>query len=127
MNLRSRLHLLPLASVLALAACSAADDSTTSGDEQRQTEVDPTLEAAARAMLKVVSKEIDANHLAKYGLSGDLDDQFVQAVKIEYDQEPELLTRRLQTVASMVMFSVPEQKTDASVGRITAFHGMDDA
>jgi hypothetical protein len=60
-------------------------------------------------------------------LHGTLADQFIAAVKPEYAANPELLNARMKTLASMVFFSAPEVKTDESVGKITPFHGMDEA
>ncbi|MBI2894871.1 MAG: hypothetical protein HYY06_15050 [Deltaproteobacteria bacterium] len=82
---------------------------------------------AATANLARVSAEIDDHHLANYRLTGDIAQQFVTAVIIEYYAEPDLLERRLETLASMVFFSAPEVETDAALGRLTPFHGMNDA
>ena len=88
--------------------------------------VSQQLVDAAQANLERVSREIDVQHLNNYGLSGSTADQFVQAVILEYREHPDLLKRRLETLASMVMFSAPEVQTDGSLGRLTPFHGMDD-
>jgi hypothetical protein len=48
-------------------------------------------------------------------------------VKAEYASDPALLTARMKTLASMVFFSAPEVKTDESAGKMTPFHGMDEA
>jgi len=82
---------------------------------------------AARANLERVSREIDTGHLGNYGLGGSTAQQFVDAVIIEYRAHPELLKRRLETLASMVFFSAPEVQTSESLGRLTAFHGMNNA
>ena len=37
------------------------------------------------------------------------------------------MKKRVQTLASMVFFSAPQVTTDDHIGRITPFHGMDDA
>ena len=109
-----------------LAACRAA-----SADSDMATSnlggVDPALEAAARANLDRIAKEIDQSHLANYALPGTGADPFVKALKLEYANEPDQLERRFKVLASMVFFSAPEVATDGAVGRLTPFHGMDDA
>lgn len=108
---------------LAAVGCSAGDDSGSSEADQT---ADAT-EAAAKANLLRVEAEIDKNHMANYGLSGSLADQFIAAVKAEYAGQPELLKARMKTLASMVFFSAPQVKTSETAGKVTPFHGMDDA
>ena len=106
--------------------CIGADIEQTSGAALPEG-VSQQLVDAARANLERVSREIDNGHLANYGLGGSTAQQFVDAVIIEYRAHPVLLKRRLETLASMVFFSAPEVQTSASLGRLTPFHGMDDA
>ena len=94
--------------------------------------ISPELVAAAKARVQVVAREIDRGHVSNYDLPGDSHDdaviasQLVDAVIIEFGSEPELLRRRLQSLASMVLFSAPQVTTDGSVGHLTPFHGMDE-
>jgi hypothetical protein len=111
---------LVLASMTAFG-CSARDDASTSEADQTT----EATEAAAKANLMRVEAEIDKNHMANYGLTGALADQFIAAVKAEYAAQPELLKARMQTLASMVFFSAPQVKTTEAAGKITPFHGMD--
>ncbi len=129
------------ASVLALltlaVGCSSAEevaDEPEAADEGALVLGAP-LEKAALANLERIAREIDAAHLNNYGslpanTSADFNKtvakKFLDAVKLEYVKEPELLKRRVQTIASMVFFAAPEVKTDEAVGRVTPFHGMDD-
>jgi hypothetical protein len=103
--------------------CSAREDASTSEADQTT----EATEAAAKANLMRVEAEIDKNHMANYGLSGSLAEQFIAAVKAEYAAQPELLKARMQTLASMVFFSAPQVKTSENAGKLTPFHGMDDA
>jgi hypothetical protein len=104
--------------------CSARDDSAGSSESN---ETADATEAAAKANLMRVEAEIDKNHMANYGLSGTLAEQFITAVKAEYAGQPELLKARMQTLASMVFFSAPQVTTSEATGKVTPFHGMDDA
>jgi len=122
---RRSIILLCLAPFAVGAAACGGDDPA--NDEQDATALSPALVAAARANLARVTKEIDYHHMQNYGLEGELADQFVQAVKTEYGATPALLKRRMQTLASMVFFSAPEVKTNPKLGKITPFHGMDEA
>ena len=106
-----------------VAPARGGDDNSNAG---ALGDVSPELEAAARANLARVAKEIDVDHLDNYRLSGEVADQFVQAVKLEYGATPALLVSRMKTLASMVFFSAPEVTTDPSIGHVTPFHGMDD-
>jgi len=120
-----KIILLPfIAAQLALFACSGSDGVSTDNSEF-QDGLTPELIAAARANLIRVTKEIDRNHMANYGLDGELADQFITAVRTEYAAKPELLKSRMQTLASMVFFSAPEVATDSKLGKVTPFHGMD--
>jgi len=95
--------------------------------------ISPELVAAAKARVKLVAREIDRGHVSNYDLPGDSHDdavissQLVDAVIIEFGSEPELLRRRLESLASMVLFAAPQVTTDPAIGRVTPFHGMDDA
>ena len=127
-NLRSARFAIPALLSLAAAtgqiACSGSESADDS-DEGALGEVSDEVVAAARANLARIAKEIDRDHLGNYKLQGELPDQFVDAVKLEYGATPDLLQSRMKTLASMVFFSAPEVKSDPSVGKITPFHGMD--
>jgi hypothetical protein len=120
-----------------LLAIACADLSSGGvADESSLVQLDPALEKAALANLKRISRELDVQHLANYAtLPANTDPTFgdvvakafLDAVKLEYEAKPELLKKRVQTLASMVFFSAPEVATDANVGRVTPFHGMNDA
>jgi hypothetical protein len=117
-----------LAPVVALvAACSGAPASPGESEEEFNDGLSPALVAAAKANLKRVEREIDRNHMANYGMRGDLASQFVRAVRTEYAANLPLLRRRMETLASMIFFSAPEVETDPALGRLTPFHGMDEA
>jgi hypothetical protein len=134
-------RLLSVAPVLVLAgaavACSASPDAEPADvSEADLVKLDPKLEAAALANLRRVAMEVDVNHLNNYGSvpspsASDFADRvarrFLDAVKREYQSDPVLLKRRAETLASMVFFSAPDVRTDAKLGRVTPFHGMDDA
>src|SRR5690349_17210002 len=102
-----------------VAACSSSESSdgnATEADEFNDG-LSPELIAAAKANLARVSREIDGNHMANYGMQGDLASQFVRAARTEYAANTPLLKRRIETLASMVFFSAPEIATNASFGR----------
>lgn len=84
------------------------------------------LQAAAKANLNRVSKEIDYWHLGEYGLSGSNADRFLQAVQLEYAKEPDQLAARVRALGSMVFFAAPEILPPAS-GKLTPFHGLDES
>ena len=93
--------------------------------------ISPELVAAAKEKVQLVAREIDKHHVRNYDLGEAPDDatlasQFVDAVVLEYSAEPELLASRLQSLASMVLFSAPQVTTDPALGKVTPFHGMDD-
>lgn len=126
----------PLLALTCSAACSApasSDDATS--DENNLTELSPALEKAALENLKRISREIDVQHLSNYtSLPAATDPSFgdavakafLDAVKLEYRAKPDLLKKRVQSLASMVFFSAPQVATDDHVGHVTPFHGMDD-
>ncbi len=125
-----------LTAVAAQGCVASADDALDTSDEENLVQLDPKLEAAALANLKRIAREIDAQHLANYGAlpaasSPGYPDAvakaFLNAVKLEYQATPALLEKRVRTLASMVFFSAPEVTTDPKIGRVTPFHGMDDA
>ena len=131
--------LFSVAPILALAApiaCSApASSDAATSDENNLTELDPALEKAALENLKRISREIDVQHLSNYtSLPAATDPSFgdavakafLDAVKLEYRAKPDLLAKRVKTLASMVFFSAPQVTTDDQVGHVTPFHGMDD-
>lgn len=117
------------------AGCVGIDPTSegSSADVELPPGISPELVAAAKAKATLVAREIDRGHVSGYDLPGDSHDdatfasQLVDAVIIEYAAEPELLKRRLESLASMVLFSAPQVTTDPAVGRITPFHGMDEA
>lgn len=88
---------------------------------------DTPLTRAAFENLARIDAEIDRHHLSNYRLEGERAEQFLGALHLEYHDHPELLERRLEALASMVFFSAPEVQTNASVGRVTPFHGMDES
>src|SRR6185503_15363030 len=62
---------------------------------------DEVLEAA-RANLERVRDEIDPHHLDSYGLEGEVADQFLDALFVEYARRPDQLLARATALASMV-------------------------
>jgi hypothetical protein len=88
---------------------------------------DTPLTRAAYANLARIDAEIDRHHLGNYRLEGDRAEQFLGALHLEYQAHPEILQRRLEALASMVYFSAPEIETSPGLGRVTPFHGMDEA
>jgi hypothetical protein len=87
--------------------------------------VSPALLAAAKANLARVAKEIDGDHLASYGMSGALEDQFLRALSAEYEhQHPDQYAARVSALASMAFFALPEVLPPAE-GKLTPFHGLD--
>jgi hypothetical protein len=126
-----------VAAALALGPAAGCLSTPPSGEDAASQVVlpdgiSPELVAAAKARVKLVAREIDRGHVSNYDLPGDSHDdavissQLVDAVIIEFGSEPELLRRRLQSLASMVLFSAPQVTTDGSVGHVTPFHGMDE-
>ncbi len=89
--------------------------------------VDPKVEAAVRANLERLEKEIGASHLASYRGYGSLVGQFMWALDVEYGENPAMLKRRAEVLAAPVYFSMPEIVPEPGVGRRTAFHGMDES
>lgn len=79
---------------------------------------------AARANLARVAKEIDYRHLGEYGLSGSIQNRFLEALQLEYADNPDQLLARAKALASMVFFAAPEIVPPAS-GKLTPFHGLD--
>ena len=89
------------------------------------TQISPELVAAARANLDRVVRELDATHLANYGFSGSLTDQFMQALAAEYEQQhPDQFVARMRALGSMIFFAMPDVLPPAD-GHLTPFHGLD--
>jgi len=87
--------------------------------------VSPELLAAARANLDRISREIDYTHLRNYGLSGSNTDQFLEALRLEYErQEPAQYAARVRALASMAFFAMPDVQPPTE-GLVTPFHGLD--
>jgi hypothetical protein len=127
--------LFSVAPLLALACSAPTSSDEATSDENNLTELDPALEKAALENLKRIAREIDVQHLANYtSLPAATDPKFSEAVaraflaavQLEYHAKPALLKKRVETLASMVFFSAPQVATDAHVGHMTPFHGMDD-
>jgi hypothetical protein len=127
--------LFSVAPILAIACSAPATSSDATSDENNLTGLDPALEKAALENLKRIAREIDVQHLANYTSLPPATDAnfgdavakaFLAAVKLEYQAKPELLKKRVESLASMVFFSAPQVTTDAHVGNVTPFHGMDD-
>src|SRR5512141_2540044 len=101
----------PILALACTAACTApasSDDATS--DENNLTELDPALEKAALENLKRISREIDVQHLSNYTklpaatdptFSAAVAKAFLDAVKVEYRAKPDLLKKRVETLASM--------------------------
>jgi hypothetical protein len=124
-----------VAPILAIACAAPASSPDGTSDEDNLTSLDPALEKAALANLKRIAREIDVQHLANYGSLPAATDPsfpdavakaFLAAVQLEYQAKPDLLKKRVESLASMVFFSAPQVTTDGHVGRLTPFHGMDD-
>ncbi|MBI2895465.1 MAG: hypothetical protein HYY06_18055 [Deltaproteobacteria bacterium] len=141
-----RIHSLYLIAALASqSGCIGGSTSESSGTQIDLPEgISQELVDAAKTKLAIVGRELDKGHVKNYDFpdptpedgdvtDADLASNFVDAVITEYGQhldengQPTLLRERLQTLASMVMFSAPEVTTNGAVGRLTPFHGMDDA
>ncbi|MBA2545169.1 MAG: hypothetical protein H0V17_36340 [Deltaproteobacteria bacterium] len=87
--------------------------------------VSPGLLAAARANLDRIDREIDRSHLANYGLTGSLTDQFMTALSSEYErQHPDMYEARVKALASMIFFALPDVMPPDD-GKKTTFHGLD--
>lgn len=87
--------------------------------------VTPAVLAAARANLDRIAKEIDYTHLANYGLSGSLTDQFMAALSAEYEtQHHDQYVARVKALASMAFFALPDVLPPDG-GKLTPFHGLD--
>lgn len=87
--------------------------------------VSAALLAAARGNLDRIDREIDRTHLANYGLTGSLTDQFMTALSAEYEkQHPEMYAARVKALASMIFFALPDVMPPAD-GHKTPFHGLD--
>jgi hypothetical protein len=87
--------------------------------------VSPELLAAARANLDRITREIDYTHLRNYGLPGSNTDQFLEALRQEYEtQHPDQYAARVRALASMVFFALPDVAPPAD-GLATPFHGLD--
>src|SRR5689334_23350717 len=97
-----------LVSILAACSSSKSSDGNATEADEFNDGLSPELIAAAKANLTRVSREIDGNHMANYGMQGDLASQFVRAARTEYAANTPLLKRRIETLASMVFFSAPE-------------------
>jgi hypothetical protein len=110
-----------------VAACGSSENQASTSADEFNDGLSPELITAAKANLTRVAREIDGNHMATYGMDGDLASQFVRAARTEYAANLPLLKRRIETLASMVFFSAPDVATNPSVGRMTPFHGMDEA
>ena len=87
--------------------------------------VSPELLAAARANLDRITREVDYTHLRNYGLSGSNTDQFLEALRQEYEaQHPDQYVARVRALASMVFFALPDVRPPEE-GNLTPFHGLD--
>lgn len=117
----------PLLFSAALGACAPppADDGAESSEATLA--VPPALEAAVRANLIRLEKEIGVSHLASYRGYGSVVGQFMWALDVEYGESPALLQRRAEVLASPVYFAMPEIEPPPGVGRRTPFHGMTEA
>lgn len=119
-----------LSSILLLsAAACAADDPSGDGPGggpggKADDPASAALVARATENLERISAEVDRTHLSSYGLGGDTADQFIEALQIEYADEPDQLLVRLQSLASLVFFAAPEI-TPPEGGKLTPFHGLD--
>src|SRR5262252_5325510 len=71
-------------------------------------DVPAPIREAAQANLDRIQREIDANHLSSYGLSGTLPEQFLRALEIEYSAEPDQFHARVAALASMIFFAAPD-------------------
>ncbi len=114
-------------SFLLLASCAAATSDEAESTSSDLTGIDQKLDHEVYANLQRLEKEIGASHLESYGLPNiDLPGKFMWALDIEYKESPALLRRRAEVLASPVYFTMPEILPDATVGRRTPFHGMDE-
>lgn len=118
-------RLLPLLAGLGLAACAAPASSEPVAESlESDLSVLPRLEQEVRKNLERLEKEIGASHLASYRGYGSIVGQFMWALDVEYREDPALLRRRAEVIASPIYFSMPEIQPDPEVGRRTPFHGM---
>ena len=121
-------HFLSSILLLSASACAADDPSGAGpgggGGKADDPSVSPALVARATENLARVSAEVDRTHLANYGLSGETAEQFIEALQIEYADEPDQLVARIQSLASMIFFAAPDIAPPEG-GKATPFHGLD--
>jgi hypothetical protein len=117
-----------LFSFLLLSACAGDDPDAGGagggGGKADDPAVSPELVARATENLARVEREVDRTHLASYGLAGATAEQFVEALQIEYADEPDQLLARVQSLASMIFFAAPDIAPPEG-GKATPFHGLD--
>jgi hypothetical protein len=118
-----KLSLFPILG-LAMVACAVPAEEDVSSSSESGLAVPPKVEAAVRANLLRLEKEIGVSHLSAYRGYGSVVGQFMWALDVEYGESPTLLRRRADVLAAPVYFSMPEILPEQGVGRRTAFHGM---